>query len=370
MGFCMNCGTEIPDGAKFCPVCGTKIDKPLPDSKEDSNNDSSFFNPYNQYATQQNKATHKKSHKGIIICIIVLVAAVVVVLMLLKNRSEKSAMKHITFDNQSDISSDYDGSDQGTDTDEGYEESDEEDSESDEEDDDFTLKSSDDKHIQYVDKYVGMNASTVGYTSLGGDRMISLGEGLLTVNYVTEDGSYVGVGTEEDEENLKDYVVTAQNIEPNTEVKISFEKDSDGEEYSSLTDFQSYDHIDLAVKKVGEKGDGPELTKIKAAPDKTKSYIRNYVGKNAASVGYISLGGDYRDEYGDGNVELKLVPDDGSAVDISDSDTAIKNLKKYVITSQSVKPNTALKFTYDKDVDGLVESQNIESITLKLKKIA
>ena len=49
--------------------------------------------------------------------------------------------------------------------------------------------------------------------------------------------------------------------------------------------------------------------------------------------------------------------------------SAIKNLKKYVVKSQSIKPNTAMNITYDKDVDGLVDSQSFESITLKLKKI-
>ncbi len=42
------------------------------------------------------------------------------------------------------------------------------------------------------------------------------------------------------------------------------------------------------MKRVGGKGNGPKLKTIKAAQDRTKYYIRNYVGKNAATVGYVS----------------------------------------------------------------------------------
>ena len=92
------------------------------------------------------------------------------------------------------------------------------------EDNSFSLKPSPDKYTQYIGKYVGMNAASVGYTSMGGDRMLEIGSGHLEITYVTADGTYVGV---DDEDNLKNYVITAQSIEPNTEVKLTFEKDSD-----------------------------------------------------------------------------------------------------------------------------------------------
>lgn len=231
------------------------------------------------------------------------------------------------------------------------------------EDKSFSLKSSPDKYTQYVGKYVGMNAASVGYTSLGGDRMVEIGKGLLQITYVTADGTYVGV---DDEENLKNYVVTAQSIEPNTEVKLTFQKDSDGKEYDNLVDHQSYDKIDLAVKKVNAEDDlTPELTSIDPSPDKYTYYIQNYVGKNLASVGYQSLGDDYRDAYGAGTLELILVSEDGSYIDTSDSSV----LKQYVITDQDIAPNTELKLNYMTDSNGeeysnLVDSQSYETITL------
>ena len=236
------------------------------------------------------------------------------------------------------------------------------------EDKSFSLKSSPDKYTQYVGKYVGMNAASVGYTSLGGDRMVEIGKGLLQITYVTADGTYVGP---DDEENLKNYVVTAQSIEPNTEVKLTFQKDSDGKEYDNLVDHQSFDKIDLAVKKVNAADDSaPELTSIDPSPDKYTYYIRNYVGKNLASVGYQSLGDDYRDAYGAGSLELILVSDDGSYIDTSDSSV----LKQYVVTDQDIAPNSELKLNYMTDSNGeeytnLVDSQSYETITLTVAQL-
>lgn len=164
----------------------------------------------------------------------------------------------------------------------------------------FTIKTSTDKHIAYINNYVGMNAASAGYTSLAGDRRDTLGESAILIEYVTADGSYVG---SDDEDNLKNYVITAQSVEPNTEVHLNFSKDSDGNEYDNLVNYQTVDEIDLAVKKVGDSGKGPELTSITVSPDKYTSYVRNYVGKNLLSVGYTSLAGDYRDAYGAGNVQ-------------------------------------------------------------------
>lgn len=109
---------------------------------------------------------------------------------------------------------------------------------------------------------------------------------------------------------------------------------------------------------------------IKESPDKYTWYIKSYVGKNCASFGYTSIGGDRMDTYGAAVVKLVLVAKDGSFVDPEDT----KSLKSYVVTKQSVAPNSKLKLVFDKDSDGveydyLVESQNIEEIELTVKPI-
>lgn len=226
-----------------------------------------------------------------------------------------------------------------------------------------SIKASPDKYTWYIKDYVGKNCATVGYTSLGGDRRDEYGSGNVKLIFIAEDHSYVDI---ENEDFLKGYVVTGQNLEPNTELKLSFMTNSSGEEYSSLVATQSYDEIVLSIKKVGEKNSEPvSLTKINAAPDKYTKYIADYTGRNLANCGYTSLGGDRNDEYGDGYIKLNLIPQDGSYIDIEDEEA----LKQYYVVSQSIEPNTEVRFEFMKnssgeEYDSLVDNQSIEEIDL------
>ena len=231
----------------------------------------------------------------------------------------------------------------------------------------FSLLPSEDRHIQHVNKYVGRNLASFGYTSLGGDRMDRAGAATIKFVIVTPDGSYVDPM---DEEGLKQYVVKAQNVEPNTEINIGYMLDSDGEEYDNLTNFVSCDVIDLSVLKIGDETEPAKLTEIKTAPDRYTYYIRDYTGKNLASFGYTSLGGDRMDSYGNGYIKLTLVPDDGSFIDPEDQEA----IKQYVVTGQDLEPNSELKFEYMKDNEGeeydnLISNQSYDTITLYVKKL-
>lgn len=224
------------------------------------------------------------------------------------------------------------------------------------------------KYTWYIKDYVGKNAASFGYTSLGGDRRDSYGAATLKLVFVMEDGSYIDI---EDEDALKGYVVTAQNLAPNTELKLTFLKNSDGEEYSNLVDCQNYEEIVLGVKKVGSSGQGPQSLKpIDPSPDKYTWYIADYVGRNLASCGYVSLGGDYRVSYGVTTLKFVIVADDGSYVDPED----FENLQNFTVTSQNIPPNTELKLEFLKNSDGeeysnLVDRQSYEEIVLGVKKI-
>lgn len=226
-----------------------------------------------------------------------------------------------------------------------------------------SIKASPDKYTWYIKDYVGKNCATIGYTSLLGDRRDEYGSGNVKLIFIAEDHSYVDI---ENEDFLKGYVVTGQNLEPNTELKLSFMTDSSGEEYSSLVATQSYDEIVLSIKKVGEKNSEPvSLTKINAAPDKYTRYIADYTGRNLANCGYTSLGGDRNDEYGDGYIKLNLIPQDGSYIDIEDEEA----LKQYYVVGQSIEPNTEVRYEFMKnssgeEYDSLVDNQSIEEIDL------
>lgn len=231
-----------------------------------------------------------------------------------------------------------------------------------------SIYESPDKYTWYIKNYTGKNCASLGYTSMGGERLDSYGAAHICLVFVSPDGSYIDI---ESDDALKEYVVTGQNLEPNTELKLAFLKNSDGEEYDNLVDTQSYEEIVLSVKRVGEEDTSMPLTPINPSPDRYTKYISDYTGRNLASCGYVSLGEEFLAAYGNGYIKFTIVTEDGSYVDPTDTDS----LKKYVVTGQSVAPNTELKLTFEKNSDGeeydnLVETQNIEEIELYVKQIA
>lgn len=168
-------------------------------------------------------------------------------------------------------------------------------------DETITIKDSPDKYTWYIKNYVGKNCASIGYTSMGGDRMDHYGAGYIELVMVTPDGAYIDI---ESDDNLKQYVVTAQSYAPNTELKYVFDTDEDGNEYESLVQSQNIEEIVLCVKKVGSSEETSlGLTEITPSPDKYTWYIRDYSGRNLASCGYLSMGGDRMDHYGAGYIK-------------------------------------------------------------------
>ena len=229
------------------------------------------------------------------------------------------------------------------------------------------ITQSPDKYTWYIKDYVGMNAASVGYEAIDGFRHDAYGNGNIKLIYVAADGTYIDPGNEE---QLKGYVVTGQNVEPNTEMKYEYEMDSEGEEYDNLVSFQTIDEVVLSVSKVGEDGEVDiALTEVKPSPDRYTHYVRDYVGRNLAECGYYSLSGRLTDAYGHGYIFFDIVADDGTFIDPGDE----AQLAGYMVTSQSVEPNTAIQMTYSTNSDGveysnLIDSQSIESITLNVTK--
>ena len=231
-----------------------------------------------------------------------------------------------------------------------------------------TIKQSPDKYTWYVKNYVGMNANAIGYTALNGQRMDQYGSGYIKIVFVTKDGTHIKL---DDEESLKQYKVSAQSVEPNTEIKYTFQTNSEGEEYDNLIDHQNLEEIVLSMDKVGENGSTVDNTAITLSPDKYTEYVRDYVGRNLADCGYVSMGGFYVDSYGAGYVKFNIVTDDGSAVDLENEDS----LANYVVTSQDVEANTAITIELSKDSEGneysnLVDHQSIENITLYVSALS
>ncbi len=232
-----------------------------------------------------------------------------------------------------------------------------------------SIKPSPDKYTWYIKDYVRKNCASFGYSSMGGDRRDTYGAGNIELIFVTPDGSYIDI---ENEDALKEYVVTGQNLPPNTEMKYTFDVDSNGNEYENLVRTSSYEEIVLNVKKVNENTQNTNpLIKIEPSPDKYTHYVSTYVGRNLADAGYISLGGELRAHYGAGNVKIIPITEDGSFISMDNDGEELKN---YVVLGQNPAPNTPITYTFSKDSNGkeydnLVSAQSIESIELQVKKL-
>lgn len=105
-----------------------------------------------------------------------------------------------------------------------------------------------DRHIYYIREYTGRNAAAFG--SYSGDKRIdSYGVGEVTIEFTSEDGSFVDAS---DINLLKQYVVTGQDIEANSELTFVYKTDSSGHEYDSLIKSQSHQVISLTVRKLDD----------------------------------------------------------------------------------------------------------------------
>ena len=224
-----------------------------------------------------------------------------------------------------------------------------------------------DRYVRYVADYCNKSAAEAGFTSYDGRRRDRYGNTFLNLNFVTVTGEFLDV---KDADALKEYVVVAQNQEPGTEIRLSYFLDEEGREYRNLVDMASIEEIDLLVKKKDDPDPDEAalslMVPIKASPDRYTFYVRSYVGRNLASVGYLSHGGELMDDYGHGSVILHVTLEDGSEIDPGDRD----RMSRYVVTGQSVEPNTEITVEYEKNVSGeeyrtLIAAQSITEVTLK-----
>ncbi len=233
------------------------------------------------------------------------------------------------------------------------------------------IKQSPDKYTCYVKDYTGMNAANVGYTAIDASRYDRYGAGAIKLVFVAADGTFVDP---ENDDQLKDYVVIGQNLEPNTEIKYAFQHDEDGNEYDNLVSAKSHEEIVLAVKKVGTSDEVVDMTPIDASPDKYTRVVRDYVGRNLAECGYLALAGYLADSYGASAVKLNVVTDDGSYIDLSDSDSYKEVLSQYKVTAQNVAPNSTISMAFSTDDNGneyenLVSTKSLDSIDLHVTKV-
>lgn len=225
------------------------------------------------------------------------------------------------------------------------------------------IKQSTDKNLSYIKNYTGKNLATIGYVSLGGDFRDKYGATTVELIPVTADGSYIDF---ESEDVLKQYKVANQSVKPNTELRMDFKKDDQGAETGTVS-YQNIEEILLHVTETSGKYEKIEFTPITISPDKYTWYISDYTGRNLASSGYNSLGGDFRSKYGDGSLKIVIITDDGSFVDTENED----ELRNYIVTGQNIAPNTELKYTFATGPDGeektFLDTQTVNEIELTVR---
>lgn len=216
-----------------------------------------------------------------------------------------------------------------------------------------------------IRNYIGKNAASIGKQATN-YLIDEYGDGELRIVFVTENGILIS----NEDETKKHYVVVNQNLPAGTTLTIVNQRRDNGEVYSSLVSYQSYDEILLYVEPINNKSYKPNINSIKPTLDRHKYHIRDYVGRNAASFGKMSVYNHRIDEYGEGEIQISFSAEDSSFVDDSD----LNDLKQYIVTGQDIKVNTELDISYDIDTygneyDSLVKSQSIEVITLTVKKL-
>ena len=224
-----------------------------------------------------------------------------------------------------------------------------------------------DKYTYYVKNYVGQNLASIGYSSFSGDIMDRYDMLSIRIRLINADGSYIDIN---DTEDLKKYVVIEQMPTVNTEFKITYKTDAEGNEYDGVLSSISLEEIVLLVDEVGTKPNKKAtLTVIPADVDKHHNYVKDYTGRNLGNFGYVSWEGDLRDYYGAGDIKLNIVTDDGSYIDFEDESAR----NDYIVVSQDIPAGTEIEFTYRTDSEGnefnYVYSMTYDTITLYVKKI-
>lgn len=225
----------------------------------------------------------------------------------------------------------------------------------------IVIKPSIDNTIHYVRNYVGRNLADCGYTNAYGECADEYGNGYIKLSLVCEDGKNIEL--DEDETYTRNYVVVAQNISPNTELRYTLSKDG-----YFMSDC-NYDEILLELKEIGSNDDSLlELQEIKASPDKYTKYLPDYVGRNLSQAIKLSVFGT-EIQISNGYIDATIMDEEGHRLDITED-----NIKNYVVTKQDLEPNTEIKFTYLKDskgneYDNLVDETSVKNICLTVKEL-
>lgn len=118
-----------------------------------------------------------------------------------------------------------------------------------------------------------------------------------------------------------------------------------------------------------------EQVTVKESTDPHTWYVKDYVGMNAASVGYTALDGSRRDAYGAGTLRIIFKTGDGTYIDFNDEENGDEALRDWKVVGQDLAPNSEITYTFmldenGEEYDNLVNCQTYEEIVLAVAPVS
>lgn len=207
-----------------------------------------------------------------------------------------------------------------------------------------------DRHEWHVRDYVGRNLASFG-TTRENSRIDEYGKGELSLMYVSDDGRYIDPTSLSE---LRQYVVTSQETEPDTLLSFEYLKDFEGNEYSNLIDSQNMEEIVLHVRKIDESiiagyQDLPDIDKEEEKIDSSEGNTETVMEDTDTD----NLPSTKEDEV--------AVPADAYTYRNDNYKEVKKNLSEAGFTSISTKKQYDIFFGWTKE--GAVESVSIDGNT-------
>ena len=211
--------------------------------------------------------------------------------------------------------------------------------------------------------YLGRNAASIG-TGSENQTTEDYGKAKLKIVYLANDGEYLAPL---DTKKLRKYVVYDQSLVAGSTLIAVAARYSNG--LLSMTEYQNYEELLLFVHKVGtDIPQKPSINAISPSLDRRTYYIRDYVGRNAASVGFYN-GNKRYETYGPGRIEIVFSTKDGIYLDASKN----KLLEQYVVIGQDLEPNTKLTYAFydhpEGEISSVVDYQSHKVLNILVEKI-
>ncbi len=190
-----------------------------------------------------------------------------------------------------------------------------------------------------------------------------------TLTLQTDDGSEYLIATEDTEFDLTDGLTVGLEVEVTltsdtsdeyglftaetvTEIGTEGEAGAADEEEEETEEPAKIDLVTgpgpVILSDEEESGEEEPEETAEDDSDRYNKTIDDYVGKNAATIGYVSVDGEVRDEYGDASIVISFISADGMYLDPENED----QMEGYIVTAQMPEAGSELTVTYQTDEAG------------------